>query len=121
MKHTAVMLLDPTDHFKKLAVTDNQIIAACGLVPGFLMNGDPDLTQWDRAEQGYGFGTMNEISGATVNILGVFEYPDDPPLHPLCTIIEGNEFFFMYRNGITAFIVMNENGDRTSVKITRMD
>ena len=91
------------------------IIALLGMLPTFVSNGSKDSIK-EQLESNYGFGSLNEMTGGSVDTKTLtYQYPDDPELKPIATcLINGSPIVF-YPYAIVAF--MNDG----KWFITRMD
>ena len=104
---TFSMQLDPHDQYLK-NVTPDQLVEALGLIPSFIeeisRNTQPDANLDLDLAQAYGF-PMPPMEGGAVRLDGVYTYPDDPPLVPMCCYLlseYGNLLVYQYQYGITA-------------------
>lgn len=112
--------VDPNGHYKSFNVPNERLIAACGVIPEWIMEGyllgETDMYQaiYDR----YGF-PMCDMTGGAVNNSdeGIYKYPGDPELHPIVRWESDTQVAFMYEHAIMSFV------DKATqvVRVTRVD
>lgn len=109
---TPVWIPDPTGHFPKVAV--GNLMSACGVLLIWLDEDDPRDAR-EQFDSNYPFGLI-ETRGGTVRDNGVYEYPEDPPLHPLMSCkLHDVEDVYLYQHAMVAIV-------RDGVAfVTRMD
>ena len=84
-----IVSVDPNGHFKASGAKMDRLVEACGLLPLFAAQcygeglKDPEAFQKQMVSI-YGFGDYR--MDGTVDSEGVYNYPEDPPLHPLVAL-----------------------------------
>lgn len=107
------------DPLNKFNVGVAQIDASMGLLPPWFTAAivNNEKAAWDTLNDSYPFG-MTEMKGGTVDPETlIYQYPEDPPLYPIC-VYKGNDktlVFYQY-----AIVAVKEAGEQ-NFKITRMD
>ena len=115
--------VDPTGYFETKGATKPRLIEALGIVPAFVAeaatHGTPSeatpRSVLDDMAKAYGF-YMGDMEGGVVTPEGIYQYPEDPDLHPLIQwTLDDSVVIYMYEHAIIALT----DGERTI--ITRMD
>jgi hypothetical protein len=91
-------VIDPTRHFEERGATKQSLVEATGFLPAFAL-GDKE-TIAENLESNYRFFNEWRIGDEEVDEQGIFYYPDDPPLHPILLIAQGEEKIYIYQYGI---------------------
>lgn len=88
-----------------------------GLIPTFLLEGDPRPAREQFAER-YQFGGWDPTPGFTLHpITRALKYPGDPTLHPVgFTMLHDREVVLVYPYGLV--MILQANGD---FEVARMD
>lgn len=111
------------DPHNKYSLTLDQTIEACGfLLPWALdwFHEASPLPLSEYLQQAYGFPSPHH-KGATIDSIGTFLYPDDPPLSPIIKLTFEREdtlsTLYIYPYALIAI----QDAPTTSFFITRMD
>ncbi len=103
-----------TDPLNKFAdVPTHRLVEACGLLLPWLIAGEEETLR-DRLINKYRFYN-GPMWGGTISEDGVYQYPEDEPMHPLVKIETKNEKCFIYKYGIVGTLKEGVSW------ITRMD
>jgi hypothetical protein len=102
---------DPFNQYPHLDVEEH-----CGLIALWARHGGSGVDFYTLFDDNYQWG-LTESTGGVVDDYGLYEYPEDPPLHPFMSFTTEDEVCYIYPYGITA-IVNRANGQQF---ITRMD
>lgn len=115
--------IDPLTHYPDHEKKD--ILAVCGIVPAFILEGDARLGMRENATQAYGFPLFEfDHDKVTVSDTGIWadtapleeDMQRDPDLYPLVKIEhENGDIFYQYLYGLVAFI------EKDTQFFTRMD
>ena len=121
--------LDPTGHHNRKSTTDAQredvrrkLVMALGIVPVFVDDAykaageDATVEEMHKGTTGAYQWYIGDMEGGTINDEGVYQYPEDPDLHPLVEwSLDSGTKVYMYQYAIVAFT------DGETTKVTRMD
>lgn len=108
------IIFDPLNKFDNASEQD--IIQACGYIPGWTVNKDySDDSLKDALDKQYGFGLF-EDNIARVDEEGKYIYPGDQDFYPLIKITRNEEILYQYQYGLVAIIDKEGNSF-----CTRMD
>lgn len=86
-----------------LAAASREVIPYLGLLPEMICNGDAPIHE-NLANNYPWFSGWTTDSKATVDSEGVYRYPQDPPLTPICTYTKDDVIVYQYDYGIVCVI-----------------
>lgn len=86
---TMTFYLDPTGHYREKGAEPSELLEALGMLPFFAHAAHKKSPRTpkealDLMGREYRFPFAEDI-GATIDNAGIWQYPGDPPLHPVMT------------------------------------
>lgn len=105
------LAFDPLSKFGGKNMPNPRLREACGILPRFALVGDGPLHK--NMENNYQFFDQWRKTETTVSEVGVYRYPGDPDMYPLCQIdavtAEGQkETIFIYDYAMVAYMLDGE-------------
>jgi len=88
--------VDPTGHYASKNKNPSDVVQACGILTNYALMGNATISANLAANYTYFTGWSEPHKDAAMDDEGVYQYPEDPPLHPLIKLEQGNEEVFIY-------------------------
>jgi hypothetical protein len=108
----ASMYLDPTGFHRVQGANPERIVGALGILPQWASEAFEHDDSFKQAMiTNYGNLYGGEMTGGAMDMAGVYNYPEDPPLHPLAVMTADytTDKIFFYEYSMVA--VLTENGN----------